>query len=546
MAYFNHAFNKVFLGTGKGVSGLQLPAGLVTSDAGYVTTQYSIPTYGLNQLHTYAMQTYDAYLSGYFGAFYSTGANANKSWTGTGDCCSIYFAGSAIYSSDKIGPFAGGYQETNKSKMVNPKYVSRFYRVDPCLPSNNVIHIGNTPYTDDRALELTITDAGSNLVDGVYTDIPLYSPLLGGGTGLIVTITVTGNIATSVQITNGGTGWSLGNVALIDPSSELPVTGGGENAQPEFEVSEAGIAADCCREFLCGETYTLRVDIKGSPALRYLNHNAYILADYYTGCCPTGDIAPTPVDSTLVMIGWANRIVNYPVVSPFVLPIVIDEAGNEWYKPGTLDFFGQPVANTWDKYVSTGHTEGACAGLILNGAYVDTKFGDCTFQVSDFYEKEPVRLYASEVDLNGDPCEFTGICVITECQPIQANGFGETVLRELILSEKYRQNFFHSDFRIREITQGNQIVNVIDRNALYTKYYLLHNVPRFNNPSSTFDNDQYLLEFVTFNNIPSFEDDIINWLDSCGNLCEFEEYGCENKCTPVVPVVPGGGFRPLN
>jgi hypothetical protein len=535
MAYFNHAFNKLFLGTGDSYNDLQLPVGLVSTNEGYVNTEHSIPTYGLNQLHDYAKNDVGYYNSGYFGVFYSTGANANKSWTATDNCCSIYFAGSAIYSSDKIGPFAGGYQETNKSKMVNPKYVSRFYRVDPCQPSNNVINIGHTPYTSSRALSLAITNDGVDLVNGVYTDIPLVDTTAPTGSGLIVTITVSGNNVTFVEITNGGTGWVTGDI--VTTSTELIPYTDGTGTQPTFTVT-AGIGADCCKEFLCGETYTLRVDIKGSPALRYLNHNAYILADYYTGCCPTGDIAPTPVDSTLVMIGWANRIVNYPVVSPFILPIVVDEAGNEWYKPGTLNNLGQPAANTWDKYVSTGHTEGDCAGLILNGAYVDTKFGDCTFQVSDFYEKEPVRLYASEVDLNGDPCEFSGVCVITECQPIQAQGFGETVLRELILSEKYRQNFFHSDFRIREITQGNQIVNVIDRNALYFKYYLLHNVPRFNNPSSTFDNDQYLLEFVTNSRISAFENDITDWLDTCGNLCEFETYECESSCTPVVPVVP--------
>jgi hypothetical protein len=539
MAYFNHAFNKVFLGTGRSYNDLQLPAGLVSTDGGYVTLEHSIPTYALNQLHDYAKNDVGYYESGYFGAFYSTGGNANKSWETTNNCCSIYFAGSAIYSSDKIGPFAGGYQETNKSKMVNPKYVSRFYRVDPCQPSNNVIHIGNTPYTDDRALTVDITDDGANLVDGVYTDVELVATGLSNGTGLIVTITVTGSVVTSVVVTNGGTGWAASDVVEFVPGFSLPANGGGLDTQPEFKIGDAGIGANCCREFLCGETYTLRVDIKGSPALRYLNHNAYILADYYTGCCPTGDIAPTPVDSTLVMIGWAERIVNYPVVNPFVLPIVVDQTGGLWYKPGTLDSFGQPIANTWNNYPrETGYIDGACAGLILNGAYVDTKFGDCTFQVSDFYEKEPVRLYASEVDLNGDPCEFTGICVITECEPRQANGLGETVLRELILSEKYRQNFVHSDFRIREITQGNQIINVIDRNALYTKYYLLHNVPRFNNPSSTFDNDQYLLEFVTNASISSFEADITDWLDTCGNLCEFETYECVTSCRPVVPVVP--------
>jgi len=271
MAYFNHAFNKLFLGTGESYNDLQLPVGLVSTNEGYVNTEHSIPTYGLNQLHDYAKNDVGYYNSGYFGVFYSTGANANKSWTATDNCCSIYFAGSAIYSSDKIGPFAGGYQETNKSKMVNPKYVSRFYRVDPCQPSNNVINIGHTPYTSSRALSLAITNDGVDLVNGVYTDIPLVDTTAPTGSGLIVTITVSGNNVTFVEITNGGTGWVTGDI--VTTSTELIPYTDGTGTQPTFTVT-AGIGADCCKEFLCGETYTLRVDIKGSPALRYLNHNA--------------------------------------------------------------------------------------------------------------------------------------------------------------------------------------------------------------------------------------------------------------------------------
>jgi hypothetical protein len=33
----------------------------------------------------------------------------------------------------------------------------------------------------------------------------------------------------------------------------------------------------------------------------------------------------------------------------------------------------------------------------------------------------------------------------------------------------------------------------VNRAALYDQVLILHNVPRFNNPSSTFDNDQYLI-----------------------------------------------------
>lgn len=289
---------------------------------------------------------------------------------------------------------------------------------------------------------------------------------------------------------------------------------------------------------MCGETYNLRLDVKGSPALRFLNHNAYLTLTAYTGCCPVGAIAPTPVDSTIVMIEWAKQIVNSPLISPFILPVVSAADGTLYYAPGTLDTFGNPYADTWDKYVSPGYVSGDCAGLILYGAYVDTKFGNCTFQISDFYEKEPVRLYASEVDLNGDPCAFSGICIINECLGRQAMGLGESVVRDLILSESYRQNFFHSDFRIREITQGYDILNSVNRNALYTRYYLLHSVPRFNNPSGTFDNDQYLLEVITDGQIVAFETFVETWLSNCSQCTGLEVEACVTDCDPVVPPVP--------
>jgi hypothetical protein len=182
----------------------------------------------------------------------------------------------------------------------------------------------------------------------------------------------------------------------------------------------------------------------------------------------------------------------------------------------------------------------------LNGAYVDTRFGDCTFQVSDFYEKEPVKLYASEVDYNGDPCAFETLCVVTECQGLQVQGLGETVLRELVLSESYRQSFLATDLRIREITQGNQIVTSIDRGALYYRYVLIHSVPRFNNPSGTFDNDQYALTIFSLSALSTFFTDTETWLENCDNACNIEEITCETECdVPVAfPTLPV--YNPYN
>jgi hypothetical protein len=443
MAYFNHAFNKAFL--------------LETF------TEKALGRLGTagNQLTKGELAVVNA-----------------KTWevlpiaTPPETCCNIVIANGALYQSDKIGPFHGGYQESNKSKEINPKYVSRIYTVEANLPQAMVVNIGSTPYT-----------------------------------------------------TAEGT-------------------------------------PDCCKEFLCGETYSLRIDIKGSPALRFLNRNSYLTVDAYTGCCPDGAIAPVAVDSTLVMIEWAKQIVDSPLINPFVLPVVVAEDLSLWYAPGTDTSLyvapaGYTIGGTWNDYVSPGHTAGDCAGLVLYGAYVDTKFGDCTFQLTDFYEKEPVRIYASEADLNGDPCVFTGICVVNECEGLQANGLGETVLRELTMSESYRQSFLHSDLRIREITQGNQIVDAVNRNAYYDRLYLQHNVPRFNNPTSTFDNDQYMLQvFALAGNTPApdgpgLPDGTLNaeivalftwlntWAENCGfEACEVNQFTGETVCEPLVPIAP--------
>lgn len=540
MAYFNHAFKKTFLATGATIGPVAItnPAGgsLGTASAtgGYLTTA-GVPSYALNQIAAASTPINGSYENNYVGLFTKDLLSASS-----GDltsCCPLYLVGSAIYCKDKVSPFLGGYQETNKSKLINPKYVSRFYSVDSCLPSNNVVHVGSTYWTAGTAVEtLNLTAPGSGYTNGIYETSPSAT-----GAGLTVEITTAAGSVNTVTIVSPGKGYQIGD--------SLFIVGGGLNATVSVNtLIPAGVdpltgagGASCCKEFLCGETYYLRLDVKGSPALRFLNHNAYYTASAYTGCCPAGAIAPVAVDSTEVMILWANDLLNSPIVSPFIQIAVQDETGVVWYAPGTdATFLASVGADTWDNYVSPGHTAGACAGLIINGAYVDTRFGDCTFQISDFYEKQPINLYPSEVDLNGDPCEFTGVCIVNECLGSQAMGLGESVLRDIILSESYRQNFFSSDFRIREITQGNQIVNAVNRQALYYRTYLQHSVPRFNNPSGTFDNDQYLLEviFTDSTSAGSFESAVSSWLGNCG-VCEIENFDCNSTCSAIeFPALP--------
>jgi len=539
MSYFNHAFQKSFVGVnaanpmGQGYT--QLNLGVLGTPGNILETGQ----YAFVNAKTWKVVAKTAYSS--IG------------------CCNLILASGSLYANDKIGPFHGGYKESNKSKEINPKYVNKFYFAPACGAQSNVIHVGYTPYTDDQVLTITapFTNAGANIADGTYTDINFGTT--GTGVGFKATLTVSGNVVTTITITNAGTGYTASD-ALNFIGVDAPETAALESQLiaddgtiaitfPVFTIATVGAKEGCKKDFLCGETYNLRLDIKGSPALRFLNHNAYLTVSAYTGCCPEGTIVPVPVDSTLVMIDWASQIVNSPLISPFVLPVVVAEDNSLWYKPGTntagyVAPVGYTIGGTWDYYVSAGHTVGEYAGLVLFGAYVDTKFGDCTFQVSDFYEKEPVRLYASETDLNGDPCAFNGICVVTECQGRQATGLGETVLRDVILSERYNQNFFHSDFRIREITQGNQILEAISRNASYNKFYIQHNVPRFNNPTSTFDNDQYLLEVIVASDVTpesgdglAFTTFVLGWLEGCNSFCGgLETFDCVTECEPVVPI----------
>lgn len=553
MAYFNHAFKKTFLATGTTLSSVAVTDPFtgapvtVSSNQGYLTTTGK-PTYILNGMSAYKEQVpyssptdLSTWTSGYVGIF---DAKTNLSIV-PDNCCNIYIAGSAIYNNDKIGPWHGGYTETNKSKMINPRYVQKFYRVDPCAPQNNVIHVGSTYGTAGGGVTAgSITTPGTAYAPNTATAVEVKTVTVSGtGTGLTLFITVAAGVPTVTGIANLGKGYAVGNTVQILEADGTATSG----TAAVYTISGVTTAltpvlpnTECCKEFLCGETYYLRVDIKGSPALRFLNHNAYYNAEAYTGCCADDTIAPEAVDSTEVMILWANALLRYKLTSPFLQIVIQDEAGVLWFEPGTdaasLAALG---ADTWDNYVSTGHVAGTCAGMIINGAYVDTKFGDCTFQVTDFYEKQPVKIYASEVDYNGDPCTFEGICVAVECQGTQAQGLGEQILRDVIVSESYRQNFFASnDLRIREITQGNQLVSAINRNALYTKYYLLHNVPRFNNPTGVFDNDRYLLEVVSLNALATFQTHITDWLTDCGTECAFEAFTCVTDCDPAITFPP--------
>lgn len=391
MSYFSHAFKKTFVGT----NGFEPAAGTSTTDL--TPAQYT---------------------------FVNPQTWVSPDLTAITTPTPLVLVAGSYHSNDKIGPFAGGYKESIKSKMINPKYVTSVYRVDSNSPTQCQITVGNAGLT-----------------------------------------------------------------------------------------SASGLS--CKKEFLCGNNYNLRIDVKGSPVLRTLTHNGYLTVTAYTGCC-ADPATVEAVDPAMVYNQWGAYINQHPIMSKFVqatLTVSIN-SGVSWTN-------STPDANYGNATPANATNDAYRVGLILTAAYYDTIFDDCTFYPTDsiISRLEPLKIYASEVDLNGDPCVFSGVCVNTACPGYQANGLGETIARDVIMTEAYMQQPMYTgmDLRIREITDGNDVFNYITRTSLYTTYFIQHNVPRFNNPSSTFDNDQYLLQIVTDGGDATLEGFLQDWLDAANN-----------------------------
>ena len=242
----------------------------------------------------------------------------------------------------------------------------------------------------------------------------------------------------------------------------------------------------------CGESLFLRLDVKGAPALRFLNRNAYGLGDSAGVCCVEGQEFTDPA---VALATAAKMLLADPILEPFVKEFggagvsvsvagVVTTYSIEQVLDGTYVASIDPVADD------------ISATVKFEGSYVDTKFGNASFDTRDYFGKEPVQLIASVLDETGNPCSDCGITQTTPGTTQQKTG--ESVLRNLLLTESYGQAPFHQGNadaqRMREIEGSEEVITAVDRGALYKTYYVQHSIPRLNNATSVFDNDQYVYE----------------------------------------------------
>jgi hypothetical protein len=530
MAYFPHAFQKMLVAgsfqTTTGVASSALTAGQVgvfsaatnlTVDATLTTTAYQV-----NPL--------------------------------------VYIAQGSYHTVDKLGPYHGGYKESVKSKGINPKYISAYYVTEPNNPVQDIQQISatagcavtcNTTYrlrldlkgspalrflTHNAYFTLDADtgccDSSNNNVDpnivllGWADRLALYPTVKDFVQGTVwnrvlvsgAAATASATAATSLTVSER-TGIGANDRVIFTPTTATSATGStiagnlftvGTATNTIFSVGQVltgtGVAA--------GTTIVSRVSGGGGTGSTFLVNIsqtvasttissvspviAYVAASYTAA---TGSGAVALVAANTIQTTSASVAIS-AVTTTSITPKIYDAISSATYVPLT----GATAPDTVDSF------------LEIVGAYVDTVFGDCSFAPRDHVELQPIEIYASITALDplGNQCLAQCFVPAETQQAIQGRGFGETLIRELILAKRYQQEPWIQDPRLREVLDYNPFTE-ITRGNKYVVYNILHSVPRKANPTGMMDNDQYLVRIVTSTRNSTFESIFTNLLTSANN-----------------------------
>jgi hypothetical protein len=604
--YFNHAFRKTLLAVDSGSATLSGTTSLATS------------ALAAGQLGIYNQN---------FGVI---------DYTGSGTKAPFYLVQGSYYKtsgySDKIGSH-GGYQESVKSKMINPKYISRIFWVQSKLPVQQVVQIPltaqagstNVGLNADTTYRLRIDVKGSpalrflshniyrvmdsytgpanatnptyvkdpvatlvdfkeqltmspyfnqlvqarvyafknNVTSSTYTagtpgvsstTLTVSSTSAGGilpGQRIVASTGVTGLTNVPNIFANYGTAFATGTTPTTAPTASttsVTITGTGTGTPTAtitvgMYVTGAGLPQGAYLSTVSSQTnYVITYPTQSTAPTITGAAAALTFYDKVVLTYPTQASAPTFSSWTIKCYsdlygnngGYVTPYTNIAVTSG-QQPTYVGQTpyipGSSAYTTGTSQTAGTltgatiTAASTVAAATSGAHIYTAAADastfttdafLELTAAYLETKFGNPTFTISDNYDLEPLKIIASLMDDSGSTTVVApigtaalqtigeaGIATVAQASSM-AQGTGETVLRELILTGRYRQEAFGDgtnidQFRMREIEANPSVLDmmsVANRNKLYNKLCILHSVPRFNNPTGVFDNDQYLIEIA--------------------------------------------------
>jgi len=282
----------------------------------------------------------------------------------------------------------------------------------------------------------------------------------------------------------------------------------------------------------CGEPLRFRLDVKGSPALRFLNRNAYAIADSEFSlnnnasvCCANDQEYLDPVVA-LAKIG--AFLIQDPIIGKFLSTTLTTGAtlhyastsvglGTIESPTGTAHTINQVIGTVTTYTPENTPTRWAALTLEANTlSALSTNFGFGSFDTRDFYETEPITFSGSILDETGNPCNSCG--TVRTTVGVRPETTGETVVRDLLLTESYMQNPINQgnkdSARMREILgfDASNSYSSISRTTTYDVNYIEHVVPRFNNPSSTFDSEQYLYKIYSTGSATAIVDNMMTAL----------------------------------
>lgn len=449
MAYFSHAYQKIMIGNS------------------LKTTVGSLSDLTAGQLGVVGMDHQTIKITDVTTASYATHPM-------------VYLAQGSFHTVDEVGMHSG-YLRPVKSKGINPKYVSKVWVSDAKDAQNNVWQVcsDNCNLECDTTYRLRIDVKGSRVLGALqrnlYFNVDAY-------TGCCTDDPVD-PITVLLQWANG-----INENPLGKPFVQASVVG--LNSLGDFVVSvDSG-------------TITASVS-DNEDIVPEVGNVLQVDDDYYV----IATVEEQTNDDDEVT-GWEITVKEYDWLTGETgsSAATLDDMTEE-----DLAMYLVPDMDNYEPLTSTTAISNSHSCLVIESAYVDTKFGDCSYSKNDRVDIEPVIIKVSILDETGDPC-VVNCFKPTEIQEAhQGAGYGETLLQEYILSKSYEQEFWEDDPRYRE-TKDQTFNTDVDRTAKYKVLNILHSVPRKSNPSGTFDNDQYLIRILfksTFDNSA-----LITWLNA--------------------------------
>jgi hypothetical protein len=427
----------------------------------------------------------------------------------------------SYFNSDKISPALGGYKESVKTKMINPKYVSRVIKVTAKQARQMVVQVPVTcGLACDSTYRLRVDVKGSPALR--FLDHNMYRTL-DSYTGCCSTVDPTLQKDPVPTLLNWADQINLSLIFNTMVQARVYQLSTTQAATSTVTAATTSVVVLGSAAFTTANGVALGQKVVGTgiPANAFIT--AFTTGTSITVTYPTQQTAPTI--SSSVSVKFYNDLYSGAVDTPQLgAATVIPGTGTQTGVGGSAVVSAGIATNA--TILAAGNNGAALysgaadaasftvdAHIELSAAYIETKFGICTFTPTDYYDLEPLLIYTSLTDESGDPCAvncFTTSNSATGANtsandntiiqlPIQASGIGETVLRDIILSDRYLQLAYPDSSRVeslrmREIEQNPGLANV-SRTSLYDQVMILHSVPRFNNPSGMFDNDQYLLVF---------------------------------------------------